>query len=60
MPHKTELVEVIENLENQIMACIISNILNDLNTTFDNTNITTTIESDDEVLNNFVLYKFMQ
>ena len=60
MPHKTKLVEVIENLENLIMACVISDILNDLNTTFDNTNNTTIVESDDETLNNFVLYKFMQ
>jgi hypothetical protein len=53
MPYKTKTVEIIENLENQIVAHVISNTLNEMNTiggSSDSTNNIASIESDDEAL----------
>jgi hypothetical protein len=63
MPHKSERAEIIENLENQILGSIISNVLNDINTiadSFDNSNNNTSSKSDDEAPDNFVLYGLLQ
>lgn len=63
MPHKTKRVEVNENLENQIMAHIIFNTLNEMNTIADssyNTNSSASMKSDDEASNDFIFYRLLQ
>jgi hypothetical protein len=62
VPHKTERAEIIENLEKQIVAHVISNTLNEMNTLvdfLDSTNSTTSIESDDEAFNEFIFYRLL-
>jgi hypothetical protein len=63
MPHKTESAKVLENLQNQILGSVISNVVNDINSitnSSNNTTNSTSSDSDDESPNNFVLYGLLQ
>jgi hypothetical protein len=63
MSHNTEHAEVIENLRNQIVAHIISDTLNEMNTIanlLDSTNGRVSIESDNEAPNDFIFYRLLQ
>ena len=62
MLHKTERTEIIENIENQIVAHVIFNTLNEMNIIvdfLDSTNNTASIESDDEAFDEFIFYRLL-